>query len=386
MNGPDMEEIPFQKVKKSKKARRKKCCRYCCCSSSPGPPPQPPPPPPAAGSSGGASGAAAAGAGGGGGGGGGPPPLPLLDAVACEDQFDCKELESLFQNYNLKLEQTSTLKALAVLIVLTASLALVELLSGPSLTISKGSHPVHCIIFLSLFIVTNVKYLQVTQLQQIVKLTLLFSFTFAFLCCPFSLGTYGMEPPSAPEQGMWQLMLVTFVSYALLPVRTLLAIVFGLVVAISHLIVAAASVSARRQPLWRTDSAQQLQSQEAREQLAQKHQSQEEGKRHSAQKTQSQDACKNRENCLCKMLWEQSLFSMKEVEAGAVSSSKSAPPCASGRDMKPTDGKRSSHSPHHKQKEKRKHVGSSESLVPKRPKTDKTDKPEHRHKKSSKGP
>uniref|UniRef100_A0A8D2L386 adenylate cyclase n=1 Tax=Varanus komodoensis TaxID=61221 RepID=A0A8D2L386_VARKO len=190
--------------------------------------------------------------GGGGGGGGGPPPLPLLDAVACEDQFDCKELESLFQNYNLKLEQTSTLKALAVLIVLTASLALVELLSGPSLTISKGSHPVHCIIFLSLFIVTNVKYLQVTQLQQIVKLTLLFSFTFAFLCCPFSLGTYGMEPPSAPEQGMWQLMLVTFVSYALLPVRTLLAIVFGLVVAISHLIVAAASVSARRQPLWRT--------------------------------------------------------------------------------------------------------------------------------------
>uniref|UniRef100_A0A674IUV2 Adenylate cyclase type 1 n=1 Tax=Terrapene triunguis TaxID=2587831 RepID=A0A674IUV2_9SAUR len=168
------------------------------------------------------------------------------------DEFDCKELESLFQSYNLKLEQTSTLKALAVLIVLTASLALVELLSGPSLTISKGSHPVHCIIFLSLFIVTNVKYLQVTQLQQIVKLTLLFSFTFSFLCCPFSLGAYGLEPPSAPEQGMWQLMLVTFVSYSLLPVRTLLAIVFGLVVAVSHLIVTATSVSAKRQRLWRT--------------------------------------------------------------------------------------------------------------------------------------
>uniref|UniRef100_A0A663F5C8 Adenylate cyclase type 1 n=1 Tax=Aquila chrysaetos chrysaetos TaxID=223781 RepID=A0A663F5C8_AQUCH len=167
-------------------------------------------------------------------------------------EFDCKELEALFQSYNLKLEQTSTLKALAVLIVLTASLALVELLSGPSLTISKGSHPVHCIIFLSLFIVTNVKYLQVTQLQQIVKLTLLFSFTFSFLCCPFSLGAYGMEPPSAPEQGMWQLMLVTFVSYSLLPVRTLLAIVFGLVVSVSHLIVTATSVSAKRQRLWRT--------------------------------------------------------------------------------------------------------------------------------------
>ncbi|XP_026649210.1 adenylate cyclase type 1 isoform X2 [Zonotrichia albicollis] len=224
MNGTDMEEIPFQKVK----TKRKKCC-HCCCS------------PPAAAASGAGAGL------------GDPPPLLLLDAIACEDEFDCKELEALFQSYNLKLEQTSTLKALAVLIVLTASLALVELLSGPSLTISKGSHPVHCIIFLSLFIVTNVKYLQVTQLQQIVKLTLLFSFTFSFLCCPFSLGAYGMEPPSAPEQGMWQLMLVTFVSYSLLPVRTLLAIVFGLVVSVSHLIVTATSVSAKRQRIWRTE-------------------------------------------------------------------------------------------------------------------------------------
>ena len=223
MNGNDMEEIPFHKVK----TKRKKCF-HCCCS------------PPAAAVAG--AGARL----------GEPPPLLLLDAIACEDEFDCKELEALFQSYNLKLEQKSTLKALAVLIVLTASLALVELLSGPSLTISKGSHPVHCIIFLSLFIVTNVKYLQVTQLQQIVKLTLLFRFTFSFLCCPFSLGAYGMEPPSAPEQGMWQLMLVTFVSYSLLPVRTLLAIVFGLVVSISHLIVTATSVSAKRQRLWRT--------------------------------------------------------------------------------------------------------------------------------------
>uniref|UniRef100_A0A087X3I5 Adenylate cyclase type 1 n=1 Tax=Poecilia formosa TaxID=48698 RepID=A0A087X3I5_POEFO len=180
-----------------------------------------------------------------------PPGVPLT-TIACEDEFDCKELESLFQNYNLKLEQTSTLKALAVLIFTSATLALVELLSGPSLTISKGSHPVHCVIFLSLFIVTNVKYLQVTQLQQIVNLTLLFSFTFSFLCCPFSLGAMGLEPPTSPEQGVWQLILVTFVAYALLPVRTLLAVVFGVMVSISHLIVTATSVTVKTQKLWRT--------------------------------------------------------------------------------------------------------------------------------------
>uniref|UniRef100_A0A3Q3KHT6 adenylate cyclase n=1 Tax=Monopterus albus TaxID=43700 RepID=A0A3Q3KHT6_MONAL len=180
-----------------------------------------------------------------------PPGVPLT-TIVCEDEFDCKELESLFQNYNLKLEQTSTLKALAVLIFMSSTLAVVELLSGPNITISKGSHPVHCVIFVSLFIVTNVKYLQVTQLQQIVNLTLLFGFTFSFLCCPFSLGAMGLEPPTSPEQGMWQLILVTFVAYALLPVRTLLAVVLGIMVSISHLIVTATSVTVKRQKLWRT--------------------------------------------------------------------------------------------------------------------------------------
>uniref|UniRef100_A0A8C1ZT52 adenylate cyclase n=1 Tax=Cyprinus carpio TaxID=7962 RepID=A0A8C1ZT52_CYPCA len=170
-------------------------------------------------------------------------------AGACEREFDCKELETLFQKYNLKLEQTATLKALAILILAASALALVELLSaGSRFTVSKGSHPVHCVIFTSLFIVTNVKYLQVTQLQQIARLVLLFSFTFALLCCPFPLvlghGT------TTPEQGVWQLMLVIFVAYSLLPVRTLLAVLFGILVAASHLIVTVTSVTARKPRVW----------------------------------------------------------------------------------------------------------------------------------------
>ncbi|XP_068176301.1 adenylate cyclase type 1-like [Antennarius striatus] len=179
-----------------------------------------------------------------------------LGAIACEDEFNSPELEALFQSYNLKLEQTATLKALAVLIVAASALSLVELLSSPRLTLSKGSYPVHCVVFLSLFIVTNVKYLQVTQLQQIAKLSLLFSFTFALLCCPFPLLALGAAEPvsaaaGAPEQGMWQLMLVTLVAYVLLPVRTLLAVLFGVMLAASHFIVIATSLSGRKQRLWR---------------------------------------------------------------------------------------------------------------------------------------
>ncbi|KAJ1063371.1 hypothetical protein K5549_017742, partial [Capra hircus] len=149
-------------------------------------------------------------------------------------------------------EQAATLKALAMLSLLAGALALAELLGapGPAPGLAKGSHPVHCVLFLALLVVTNVRSLQVPQLQQVGQLALLFSLTFALLCCPFALGG-----PAGAHAG---LLLVTFVSYALLPVRSLLAIGFGLVVAASHLLVTATLVPAKRPRLWRTLGANAL--------------------------------------------------------------------------------------------------------------------------------
>uniref|UniRef100_A0A452FYR6 Adenylate cyclase type 1 n=1 Tax=Capra hircus TaxID=9925 RepID=A0A452FYR6_CAPHI len=180
---------------------------------------------------------------------------------ACDEEFACPELEALFRGYTLRLEQAATLKALAMLSLLAGALALAELLGapGPAPGLAKGSHPVHCVLFLALLVVTNVRSLQVPQLQQVGQLALLFSLTFALLCCPFALGGPAgahagvAAVPATADQGVWQLLLVTFVSYALLPVRSLLAIGFGLVVAASHLLVTATLVPAKRPRLWRTE-------------------------------------------------------------------------------------------------------------------------------------
>ncbi|KAM8770586.1 adenylate cyclase type 1 [Rhynchonycteris naso] len=214
------------------------------------------------------------GGGGGGGGGAGEPggaeraagPGSRRGLRACDEEFACPELEALFRGYTLRLEQAATLKALAVLSLLAGALALAELLGAPGRApgLAKGSHPVHCVLFLALLVVTNVRSLQVPQLQQVGQLALFFSLTFALLCCPFALGgpagfhTGTAAGSAAADQGVWQLLLVTFVSYALLPVRSLLAIGFGLVVAASHLLVTATLVPAKRPRLWRTLGANAL--------------------------------------------------------------------------------------------------------------------------------
>uniref|UniRef100_A0AAY4CPK4 adenylate cyclase n=1 Tax=Denticeps clupeoides TaxID=299321 RepID=A0AAY4CPK4_9TELE len=120
--------------------------------------------------------------------------------------------------------------------------------AGASLSVPVGSHAVHCVVFASLFIVANVRELQATQLQQVARLTLLFSFTFALLCCPLPAGR---GPGEGPERGVWQLALVTFVAYSLLPVQAALAGVFGAAVAVAHLVLTA-TAARWTEGVWRT--------------------------------------------------------------------------------------------------------------------------------------
>lgn len=205
------------------------------------------------------------GPGGGGGGGAGEPggadraagPRGRRGLRACGGEFACPELEALFRGYALRLEQAAALKALAVLSLLAGALALGGLLGarGPARGLAGGSPPVHCVLFLALLAATNVRALPAPRLRQVGRLALLLSLTFALLCCPFPPGAAGVPAAGAADQGVWQLLLVTFVAYALLPVGGPLAAGFGLVVAASHLLVTAALVPARRPRLWRTVSA-----------------------------------------------------------------------------------------------------------------------------------
>lgn len=178
---------------------------------------------------------------------------------ACGGEFACPELEALFRGYALRLEQAGALRALAVLSLLAGALAGAELLGAPRAAagLARGSHPAHCALFLALLVVTNVRSLRAAQLQRLGRLALLLSLSFALLSCPFALGGAAGEAAgsAAAGPGVWQLLLVTFVSYALLPVRSLLAVGFGLVVAASHLLLTATLVPAKRPRLWRMVSA-----------------------------------------------------------------------------------------------------------------------------------
>ncbi|CAK6434792.1 unnamed protein product [Pipistrellus nathusii] len=176
---------------------------------------------------------------------------------ACGGGFACPELEALFRGYALRLEQAAARRALAVLSLLAGALALGELLgAGGARGPAGGSHPAHFALFLALLVATHVRALPARRLRQVGALALLLCLTFALLACPFAPAALSGAP--AADQGVWPLLLVTFVAYALLPVGGPLAAGFGLVVAAAHLLVTAALGPARRPRLWRTLAANAL--------------------------------------------------------------------------------------------------------------------------------
>ncbi|TRY65022.1 hypothetical protein DNTS_033522, partial [Danionella cerebrum] len=191
--------------------------------------------------------------------------VPRGAMIPCEDEFDSAELEALFHRYRLPREQSSALRALSVLCALSAGLGVRELLlSAPGASVAKAAFPVHAVLFSSLFVLGNVTHLTVTQLRQIAHLSLLFALTLAALCVPLPLAQSTVAAPVAlaPLAGsVWPLLLLCFTAHALLPVRTLLALLFGLLLSGAHTLASAAALSARTQRLWRAVSASEEQEQ-----------------------------------------------------------------------------------------------------------------------------
>ncbi|XP_061410799.1 adenylate cyclase type 1-like isoform X3 [Lethenteron reissneri] len=153
------------------------------------------------------------------------------------DGFGCAELEGLFQDYNLRLDQTGTRKALALLALATAAVAILELSSTPTVAAAAFSSSVLGAAFLLLWaLVKTRRQLHRSQLRCVVTFALLLGFAFTLSCCPFPRQG---EARVRAWQGAWQGALVSFVTLTLLPAHSRLVLLGGIAMAVVYLVVIA---------------------------------------------------------------------------------------------------------------------------------------------------
>ncbi len=157
-------------------------------------------------------------------------------------RFANDELESLFDRYILKVQHASLSATVGLFIILTAILSGLSfgLLAKP--TVSNIYYSVHCLIFVILLILLVTKALDDSHLVYVNYVVLFFAAAFVVVSLPVSFGLsepLGQAGSGVEADGMWQAAFVTFLVYAMMPIKTWVALAFSTLIAAAHMSVAA---------------------------------------------------------------------------------------------------------------------------------------------------
>ncbi|XP_050418013.1 adenylate cyclase type 1 [Patella vulgata] len=168
--------------------------------------------------------------------------------------FDCEELESLYNRYVYKLQQSSIEYMLMLFIVLTLCLSILNFVYAEYITVLALYLTVHCIFFIAIFIYINTKFMKESHFSWLCYLLLLFLIGFSVFSFPSDFGIIIPGSPRAghhPANGVWETLYVIFMIYSLMPLRTLIAAVIGIVLPVAHLAVSAFLANTFPALLWR---------------------------------------------------------------------------------------------------------------------------------------
>ncbi|KAH1009575.1 hypothetical protein HUJ04_001908 [Dendroctonus ponderosae] len=149
-------------------------------------------------------------------------------------RFENDELEQLYQRYICKLQHSSVAAVVALFVLLTFLLANLGLVYSQTATTQNVFHAAHCILFAVLLGFLHTRFMQDAYLLWVCYVVLFFLAAFCALALPF-------YPTSAATKvaadGTWQVVFVIFLAYAMMPLKSWIAGVFGLLLCSGHVAV-----------------------------------------------------------------------------------------------------------------------------------------------------
>ncbi|XP_044734406.1 Ca(2+)/calmodulin-responsive adenylate cyclase isoform X3 [Chrysoperla carnea] len=164
-------------------------------------------------------------------------------------RFENDELELLYQRYIFKLQHSSVASVVALFVILTAILANLSFAYAQAPTAQNVYHAVHCLLFALLLAFINTRLMQDAYLLWVCYAILFFCATFSAVALPLGeiptddpgggyVNPVRLETRRVIAEGVWQVVFVVFLAYAMMPLKTWVAAVFGCILPIVHMAVA----------------------------------------------------------------------------------------------------------------------------------------------------
>ncbi|XP_050314795.1 Ca(2+)/calmodulin-responsive adenylate cyclase isoform X2 [Anthonomus grandis grandis] len=149
-------------------------------------------------------------------------------------RFENDELEQLYQRYICKLQHSSVAAVVALFVLLTFVLANLGLVYSQAANTQNVYHAAHCILFALLLGFLHTRFMQDAYLLWVCYVVLFFLATFCALALPLYPSSIATK---VAAEGTWQVVFVSFLAYAMMPLKSWVTGVFGFLLCSAHLAV-----------------------------------------------------------------------------------------------------------------------------------------------------
>ena len=169
-------------------------------------------------------------------------------------EFENEELERLYTRYVFKLQQASFGHLLCLASMLCACLSVLNFVYVRNLSVPGVYFGVQFFVFVILFVFINTRFMKESHFPVICLISLIFLIGFTVFGFPLDFGSILNDRPPpihTPAQGVWEVMFVVFLIYSMMPLKTYLTAILGLVLPVSHMIVSALVANSHPPLLWR---------------------------------------------------------------------------------------------------------------------------------------
>ncbi|XP_070074271.1 Ca(2+)/calmodulin-responsive adenylate cyclase isoform X3 [Drosophila takahashii] len=150
-------------------------------------------------------------------------------------RFENDELECLYQRYTLKLQRFSVLGVVALVFVLCGVMAALSLAFNNAATFHNIFNAIVCGLFAVVLILLQCSVIKDHHLPTLCYGILLFTASICVVSMPTLGSVFPVDTKEVMAEGVWQIVFVVFLAYAMMPLQIWEAVAFGIALPSVHI-------------------------------------------------------------------------------------------------------------------------------------------------------